>query len=161
MVTQGGAEAGLEAETSKAKTLGVVIQPEFGSGFGDLSFAADYFDIEVKNGVDSAGGANILSRCYDSGSADFSSGSGLCRLVARNPVNNQLVVTNGFINLSTDKVRGLDFTTRYVREIGPGTCAPRCSSPTTWNRPARSSPTIRWWTTTACCRVRKTPPRWT
>ncbi|WP_372484185.1 TonB-dependent receptor plug domain-containing protein [Stenotrophomonas sepilia] len=121
VVTQGGAEAGLEAETSKAKTLGVVIQPEFGSGFGDLSFAADYFDIEVKNGVDSAGGANILSRCYDSGSADFSSGSGLCRLVARNPVNNQLVVTNGFINLSTDKVRGLDFTTRYVREIGPGT----------------------------------------
>jgi hypothetical protein len=139
----------------------VVIQPEFGSGFGDLSFAADYFDIEVKNGVDSAGGANILSRCYDSGSADFSSGSGLCRLVARNPVNNQLVVTNGFINLSTDKVRGLDFTTRYVREIGPGTLRTTLQFTHYLNRPARSSPTIRWWTTTACCRVRKTPPRWT
>ncbi|WP_313246617.1 TonB-dependent receptor plug domain-containing protein [Stenotrophomonas rhizophila] len=120
VITQGGAETGLKAETSTAKTLGVVLQPEFGAGFGDLSFAVDYFDIKVENGVQDAGGAGILTNCYNSSTADFSAGNGLCRLVERNPLNNALTVTNGFINVSTDKVRGLDFTLRYVRDIGPG-----------------------------------------
>jgi len=120
VITQGGAETGLKAETSTAKTLGVVIQPEFGSGFGDLSFAADYFDIKVENGVQAAGGAGILNACYGSATADFLAGNGLCRLVDRNPLNNALTVTNGFINVSTDKVRGVDLTLRYVRDIGPG-----------------------------------------
>ena len=120
VITQGGAETGLEAETSTAKTIGMVLQPEFGSGFGDLSFALDYFDIKVENGVQDAGGAGILTNCYNSSTADFNAGNGLCRLVERNPANNQLTVTNGFINVSTDKVRGLDYTLRYVRDIGPG-----------------------------------------
>ncbi|WWW34954.1 hypothetical protein V8017_18855 [Stenotrophomonas rhizophila] len=120
VITRGGAETGLKAETSTAKTLGVVLQPEFGAGFGDLSFAVDYFDIKVENGVQDAGGAGILTNCYNSSTADFSAGNGLCRLVERNPLNNALTVTNGFINVSTDKVRGLDFTLRYVRDIGPG-----------------------------------------
>jgi iron complex outermembrane receptor protein len=120
VITQGGAETGLKAETSTAKTLGMVLQPEFGSGFGDLSFAVDYFDIKVENGVADAGGAGILSNCYNSSTADFNAGNGLCRLVERNPLNNALTVTNGFINVSTDKVRGLDYTLRYVRDIGPG-----------------------------------------
>ncbi|HDS1580548.1 TPA: TonB-dependent receptor [Stenotrophomonas maltophilia] len=118
--TQGGAENHLKAETSTAKTFGVVLQPEFGPAFGDLSLALDYFDIKVKNGVQDAGGAAILRNCYDSSAADFAAGNGLCRLIERNPQTNQLTVINGFINVSTNKVRGLDFTLRYVRDIGPG-----------------------------------------
>ncbi len=117
--TQGGAETGLEAETSKAKTVGLVLQPDFGS-FGDLSFAADYFDIKIENGVRDAGGAAILTNCYNSSAADFAAGNGVCRLISRNPDTNALTVTNGFINVSTEKVRGLDFTLRYVKDIGPG-----------------------------------------
>lgn len=120
VITCGGAETGLKAETSTAKTLGMVLQPEFGSGFGDLSFAVDYFDIKVENGVQDAGGAGIPAACYGSSTADFTAGNGLCRPVDRNPLTNALTVTNGFINVSTDKVRGLDFTLRYVRDIGPG-----------------------------------------
>ena len=120
VITQGGAETGLKAETSKAKTLGMILQPEFGANFGDLSLAIDYFDIKVENGVRDAGGAAILSSCYGSATADFSAGNGVCRLIDRDPVTNRLVVTNGFINVSTEKVRGLDFTLRHVRDIGPG-----------------------------------------
>lgn len=120
VITQGGAESGLKAETSKAKTFGMVLQPDFGSNFGNLSFAVDYFDIKVENGVQDAGGAAILSNCYASSTADFTAKNGVCRLVNRDPATNRLVVTNGFINLSTEKVRGIDFTARYVRDIGPG-----------------------------------------
>ena len=62
MFSEGGAAAGLEAETSDNLTYGFVIQPELGDK-GDLSVAIDYFDIEIDNGVDQAGGTNILNRC--------------------------------------------------------------------------------------------------
>ncbi|MBW8809880.1 MAG: TonB-dependent receptor, partial [Lysobacter sp.] len=47
----GGAAQGLKAETSKNFTTGIVLQPEFSKNFGDLSFAVDYYKIEVENGV--------------------------------------------------------------------------------------------------------------
>ncbi len=78
-VTIGGKDAGLEAETSKNKTFGVILQPQLPSGWGDFSFAVDYFDIRVDNGVDRIGTGNILSLCY--ASPNFS--SQYCRLVTR------------------------------------------------------------------------------
>lgn len=115
----GGRDAGLKAETSKNKSLGVIFQPGLPSGLGDLSLAVDRFDIQVDNGVSSVGGSSILSRCYDD--PTFRAGGSFCRLVAaRNPVTNALTVTNGFINLATDVVRGLDFTGRYTNDVGLG-----------------------------------------
>ena len=35
------------------------------TGWGDFSFAVDYFDIKVDNGVDRIGASNILTLCYD------------------------------------------------------------------------------------------------
>lgn len=116
---QGGAETGLEAETSVAKTVGIILQPEFPTWFGDLSFAADYYDIEVTNGVSQLTGAQILNLCYGSPSADFAAGTGYCNLVTRNP-DNTLNVVSGYLNVATDIVRGWDFTLRYTRDIGPG-----------------------------------------
>ncbi|WP_407352180.1 TonB-dependent receptor domain-containing protein [Luteimonas sp. R10] len=118
VITQGGAETGLVAETSDALTVGVVLQPEFPTAFGDLSIAVDYFDIEVENGVARAGTSYILSQCYNG--VDFANDTGFCRMVSRDPANNALTVLDGYVNLSTDKVRGLEFTSRYVRDIGPG-----------------------------------------
>ena len=82
MLSEGGAAAGLEAETSDNITYGIILQPPLGDA-GDLSIAVDYFDIKIDNGVDQAGGNNILTRCYDD--PDFRAGGGLCRLVTRNP----------------------------------------------------------------------------
>ncbi len=115
----GGRDAGLKAETSKNKSLGVIFQPGLPSGWGDLALAVDRFDIQVDNGVSSVGGSAILSRCYDD--PQFRAGGSFCRLVAaRNPVTNALTVTNGFINLATDVVRGYDITTRYTNDVGVG-----------------------------------------
>jgi hypothetical protein len=51
LITAGGADAGLEAETSNNLTVGVILQPELSDSIGDISFAVDYFKIEVENGV--------------------------------------------------------------------------------------------------------------
>ncbi|MEI2428721.1 TonB-dependent receptor [Lysobacter yananisis] len=119
-ITAGGAEQGLKAETSKNFTTGIVLQPELPKSFGDLSFAVDYYKIEVENGVSRIGGAEILSRCYSD--PQFRNGGSFCRLVdPRAAGNGALTVHDSYINLATDRVRGLDFTARYVRDIGPGT----------------------------------------
>lgn len=115
----GGADAGLKAETSKNVTLGFILQPELPTGMGDLSFAVDYYDIEVTNGVDRAGASAILSLCYND--PGFIAAGGYCRLIRRDPSrNNSLIVNDSYINLATDIVRGYDFTLRYVRNLGPG-----------------------------------------
>lgn len=119
VLTRGGADTGLIAETSRALTAGVIIQPEFPEWFGDLSFAADYYDVQVNNGVARPSGAQVLSLCYGSDPSDFNAGAGFCNLVNR-ATNNTVSVTTGYINVSMDKVRGWDFTTRYVRDIGQG-----------------------------------------
>ena len=115
----GGREAGLKAETSTNKSLGIIFQPGLPSGWGDLSLAVDRFDIQVDNGVASVGGSAILSRCYDDPA--FRAGGSFCRLVApRNSTTNGLTVTNGFVNLATDVARGYDVTARYTNDVGLG-----------------------------------------
>lgn len=120
VLTRGGAETGLSAETSTAFTAGLILQPEFGSGFGDLSFAVDYYDVQVDNGVSRLSGGAILQRCYDSAPEEFAAGLGLCRLITRDPADASLEVVSSYVNVSSDIVRGLDFTLRYVRDVGPG-----------------------------------------
>ena len=119
VVNAGGRAAGLKAETSKNNSWGVIFQPELPSGFGGLSVAIDRFDVTVDNGVDRAGAGNILARCYDD--TGFRAAGGFCRLVAaRNPVTQALVVSDSFVNLATDIVRGFDYTLRYTNDIGIG-----------------------------------------
>ena len=120
-VTIGGHEAGLKAETSKNKTFGIILQPEMPVGWGDFSFAVDYYDIKVENGVDRVGTGNILRLCYDDPA--FRAGGSYCRLVTRAAAgtNRALTVNNSYVNVSTDVVKGYDFTLRYVRNIGTGT----------------------------------------
>ncbi len=117
--TKGGAETGLSAETSTATTAGLVFQPTFPDAFGTLSFAADYYDIKVDNGVARLTGGQVLSLCYGSSPDEFAARSGYCSLVTR-AANNSLTVTTGYINVTSSVVRGWDFTARYVRDIGPG-----------------------------------------
>ncbi|WP_425985167.1 TonB-dependent receptor plug domain-containing protein [Brevundimonas sp. TWP1-2-1b1] len=121
VVTSGGADAGLSAETSTNMTVGLVLQPPLPSSWGDLSFAVDYYEIEVDNGVSRTGAGEILTRCYDSNPADFAADNGFCRLVTRSTVDNSLTVQDSYINLATDNVKGLDYTVRYRKDVGPGT----------------------------------------
>jgi iron complex outermembrane recepter protein len=115
--SEGGAAAGLEAETSDNLTYGLIFQPELGDA-GELSVAIDYFDIEINNGVDQAGGLNILNKCYED--PDFRAGGGFCRLVTRNPATNALTVSNAYTNIATQLAEGIDYTIRYERDLGLG-----------------------------------------
>lgn len=117
VLSQGGAGTGLEAETSDNLTVGTVITPELPEAFGQFAFAVDYFDIEIKNGVDRVGGSSILSQCYNS--PDFRAGGGLCNLVTRDPVTNALTVTDAYTNVSSQLVRGFDYNARWTGDIGP------------------------------------------
>ncbi len=113
---RGGAETGLAAETSKNWSVGFVVNRQFGNDIS-LGLAVDYFDIEVNNGVSSLGGATILNRCYSA--ADFDPATGFCRFVQRD-ANNILTVTSGFVNLSTDIVKGYEFTGRLGLPLAGG-----------------------------------------
>jgi iron complex outermembrane receptor protein len=118
VVSIGGANSGLRAETSKNTTFGLIFQPDFGSA-GKLSMSADYFKITVNDGVSRVGTGSILSRCYDS--VDFRSGGGFCRLISARAVGtNALRIDNSYVNIATDIVRGQDFNFRYENKMGPG-----------------------------------------
>lgn len=117
-ITQGGRDTGLSAETSKNSSWGLILQPALPTGFGDLTFAIDRFDIKVDNGVSRIGTASILSLCYDD--PNFRSGKGYCNLVTRTPGTNALRVNNSYINLSTDIVRGYEYNLRYTNDVGIG-----------------------------------------
>jgi iron complex outermembrane recepter protein len=115
---RGGAESGLGAETSKNLSAGVVFQPKLGS-FGNFSFAVDYFDILIENGVSQLGAGTILAQCYDD--QDFRSAS-ICALAQRESGGQRsLTVTTGFVNISNVSVEGWDITARYTVPIGKGT----------------------------------------
>ena len=119
VITSGGAAAGLKAETSTNWTVGTIVEPNFSDSFGKLSLAVDYYNIVVKNGVSRAGALAILPLCYDD--AQFRAGGSFCRLInTRTPGSNQLTVNDSYVNLATDKVRGIDYTLRYTRDIGEG-----------------------------------------
>ena len=111
---RGGAETGLEAETSKNWTVGAVFQPPIPASIGTLSLALDYFDIQVDNGVATLGGGTILNRCYND--PNFNPNDGFCAFVDRN-ANNQLSVTSGFVNLSQDIVKGYEFNGRFATDV--------------------------------------------
>lgn len=115
----GGSATGLKAETSTNWSVGGVLRLDGGSDrFGNFSFAADYFSIIVKNGVSRAGASNISSLCYDD--PQFRAGGGFCNLITRNPTTKALTINDNYVNLSEDRVRGIDFNLRYERSIGSG-----------------------------------------
>ncbi len=115
VLTQGGATANLKAETSKNLTAGVIFEPELGS-FGNLSVAVDYFRIRVDNGVDRAGYSAILPLCYDN--PNFRAGGSYCNLIdVRNPSSQALTIHDSYINLSTNIVRGIDYTVRFEHKF--------------------------------------------
>lgn len=115
--SEGGAAAGLEAETSDNLTFGVILEPQIGDS-SSLSIAIDYFDIKIENGVDQVGAANLLALCYDD--PDFRAGGGYCNLSSRNAATNAMTVSNAYTNIATQVVKGIDYTARYTFEAGPG-----------------------------------------
>lgn len=118
VITAGGREAGLKAETSENTSYGIIFQPELLTGWGDLSLAVDRFDIKISNGVTTIGGSSTATRCYED--AAFRAGGAYCRFVSRAAGTNALTVLNGYVNVATDLTRGTDISARYSNNLGTG-----------------------------------------
>lgn len=117
VVITGGGIGVLDAETSKTLTAGFVWQP----GFADLALSVDYFDIEVNGQVAVLGTGSILLGCY---SSEFYRDEALCDLFTRTPADGRLPylvteIRNSYINIATQKTRGLDVALHYNQEL-PG-----------------------------------------
>ena len=120
VITAGGAAQGLAAETSTNFTAGVIFQPHLPTWAGQFSLAVDYYEIEVDNSVSRVGASNLLAFCYDD--PQFRAGGGYCNFIApRTPGSNALTVFDSYTNVATDRVTGIDYNFRYLRDVGPGT----------------------------------------
>ncbi len=102
-----GGNPNLKPETSKSKTLGVVLEPT-----RDFVASIDYFNIKVEDVVGNAPPQIILNQCLDTGDATF------CGLIQRDQLGTlwatpqaQIVATNA--NLSKLKTSGFDVTASY------------------------------------------------
>lgn len=121
-----GGNPDLEPEESESFTAGFVYTHD--SGF---SAAMDFFDIEITNGIGTAGVNNIIGQCYSS--VDFS--SPLCALIQgpaasgdaphptsprRNVIGNPSGVILSNANLASFKTSGVDFDFSYKMEAMGG-----------------------------------------
>ena len=116
-----GGNLGLEAETSDSKTLGLVITPDLAARFPrvglDLSFAVDYYEIDLANSISRLGAGTILSRCYSS--LGFSAQE--CTLVGDRRSDGQISsVNSSFVNVAVEGSKGYDVTIRAEREYAVG-----------------------------------------
>lgn len=115
-VFTGGGKGLLKAETSEAKTLGLVWTP----GFADLNVAIDYIEIEIADEVGRLGAAGVVVGCYNSETFPTDP---LCKLFKRGQTTNPLAidtVQDNYLNVNSQTNRGIDLTVRYDRELSFG-----------------------------------------
>jgi iron complex outermembrane receptor protein len=118
IITGGGAGV-LTAETSEARTLGLIWTPDF----IDFSLAIDYFDVVIEDAVTQLGAGTIVGGCY--GQPVYP--NAFCGLFTRNPgtapVNpyNITVVNDSYLNANLQSTHGIDITARYEHEFDFGT----------------------------------------
>jgi iron complex outermembrane receptor protein len=120
-IVGGGGLGNLEPETSKAKVASVVLTPTFNI-LPDTRFsvAVDYFDIKVANEIGQLSAGQIISGCYNS--QHFST-EPLCNLITRVPAGqpgafNLTQVRNTYININSQRNRGVDVTGQIVHNMG-------------------------------------------
>jgi iron complex outermembrane receptor protein len=108
-----GGGSDLQAETSKARTVGLILTPHF----LDINVAVDYYEIEVKNQVVSLAGS-VVGRCYTSPTFPTDP---FCDLFERDPdTGSILFVDASYRNIVSQTNRGIDLTIRFSQDIGPG-----------------------------------------
>ena len=108
----------VKPETSDTSTLGVVLTP--GGALDGFQFAADYYFINLKNGITPAGGQlqDILRACRTSGNANSAACDGIVLDDPANPLNSGIAsVIEGSYNATSYKVKGIDFSANYNHEF--------------------------------------------
>jgi len=102
----------LTEEQSSSWTIGAVYTPSFLPGF---SFTADYYNIQLKNRIETLGAQTILNQCYD-----LPQPNEYCLLLsARNPDFSfaDPALTSAGINFAKGTARGIDFELNYSKRF--------------------------------------------
>ncbi len=107
-----GGNPELLPETGESVTVGVVYSPEFGDH--NFTFIADYWSIELEEGISSLGVQFTLDQCY------IEQVDAACSLITRNndySVNN---ILDAQLNVSEETAAGIDteFRWNYASDIG-------------------------------------------
>lgn len=115
--TRGGAGS-LTAETSRAKSVGLVWTPTF----ANINLALDYFDYDIKGEIARLSAGQIVSGCY--GSAVYP--NDFCKQLTRRPANDpsnpfQITDINSlYLNINRERTRGYDLQMNYSDDYSFG-----------------------------------------
>ena len=106
----------LREEKAKTYTVGVVIQSRFSEG---LSLTVDYWNIQIRNAIQSVSAQDIVNNCFDS----IDPNNQFCDLFARNDDPNSPQF-HGFnflrqteLNFAALETQGIDFTATYEFDL--------------------------------------------
>ena len=96
----------LDPEVSRTLTAGFVFEPTF---FENFSIVADYWDIDITDGIDSLNPQDTLDLCFDSSSTQ----NAACDLVEFAPDGSAERIVSQNINISSLSASGVDFGMNY------------------------------------------------
>lgn len=106
-----GGNPDLEEETATTFTVGAVIQPRFLRG---LSISADYYDIEIRNGIAAVTAQNIVNSCYEAETFP----NQFCDLFDRGPNFGFTFLRQTQLNFGRLETAGVDATIAYNFSLG-------------------------------------------
>ncbi|WP_203290991.1 TonB-dependent receptor plug domain-containing protein [Maricaulis parjimensis] len=117
-IITGGGLGVLEAETSDATNIGIVLTPR------NINFrlSIDYYEIEVNDEVSRLGAQGIVGGCY---SSDDFANEPLCDLFTRNSPTDPgpylvSTVRDSFININSQRNTGIDINADYLHSFDFG-----------------------------------------
>ncbi|RME67124.1 MAG: TonB-dependent receptor [Alphaproteobacteria bacterium] len=105
-----GGNPDLKEETADTLTAGVVLTPRFVRG---LSVSIDYWDIDIKNAVNSFPVQAVANNCVDLATTD----NPFCDSIIRRADGNFESISSQLINVASFKARGIDFQAGYFFDL--------------------------------------------
>lgn len=101
----------LSPEKADSWNVGAVFSPRFLPGF---TASVDYFDVKVKDAIDSLSADDIVNRCFE-GLADF------CAAITPDPANpSRVLIARQPVNFSSLVMRGVDLEASYRMPLAGG-----------------------------------------
>jgi len=112
ILTKVGGNPDLKAETGETATFGIVYRPTFGDL--EMSFTADYWQVELEDAITRLGAQYVLNDCYVRGV------QGSCNFVKRRDNYNIDYVINSKYNAARYELSGVDFQVEGSMSTGYG-----------------------------------------
>lgn len=111
----------LGAEKGKSTTFGIVITPKTIDLLRDFTFTADYYNIKIKDAINTPGRQYALNQCYGGGNTTF------CNFITRRPADvgpnsagSLEFIDETAANTGGDFVEGVDLTASYRTKLFGG-----------------------------------------